>query len=96
MSQESRLPQSPKLDAIVVGGGLAGLVAAAELLAAGKHIALVEQEPEASLGGQAWWSFGGMFLIDSPEHRRLGVKDSLELATQDWFGTASFDRDEYE
>ncbi|MBH0053859.1 FAD-binding dehydrogenase [Salinibacterium sp. SWN139] len=90
------MPQSPELDAIVVGGGLAGLVAAAELLAAGKRIALVEQEPEASLGGQAWWSFGGMFLIDSPEQRRLGIKDSLELATQDWFGTAGFDRDEDE
>ncbi|QAV69756.1 FAD-binding dehydrogenase [Salinibacterium sp. UTAS2018] len=84
------------MDAIVVGGGLAGLVAAAELLAAGKRIALVEQEPEASLGGQAWWSFGGMFLIDSPEQRRLGITDSLELATQDWFGTAGFDRDEDE
>ncbi|MBH0009015.1 FAD-binding dehydrogenase [Salinibacterium sp. SWN1162] len=90
------MPQSPSLDAIVVGGGLAGLVAAAELLAAGKRIAVVEQEPEASLGGQAWWSFGGMFLIDSPEQRRLGIKDSLELATQDWFGTAGFDRDEDE
>ncbi|MEH6781183.1 MAG: FAD-binding dehydrogenase [Rhodoglobus sp.] len=90
------MPQSPELDAIVVGGGLAGLVAAAELLAAGKRIALVEQEPEASLGGQAWWSFGGMFLVDSPEQRRLGIKDSLELARQDWFGTASFDRDEDE
>ena len=90
------MPQSPELDAIVVGGGLAGLVAAAELLAAGKRIALVEQEPEASLGGQAWWSFGGMFLVDSPEQRRLGIKDSLELARQDWFGTAGFDRDEDE
>ncbi|MGJ8722445.1 MAG: FAD-binding dehydrogenase [Salinibacterium amurskyense] len=90
------MPESPELDAIVVGGGLAGLVAAAELLAAGKRIALVEQEPEASLGGQAWWSFGGMFLIDSPEQRRLGIKDSLKLATQDWFGTAGFDRDEDE
>jgi len=90
------MPQSPELDAIVVGGGLAGLVAAAELLAAGKRIALVEQEPEASLGGQAWWSFGGMFLVNSPEQRRLGIKDSLELARQDWFGTAGFDRDEDE
>ena len=81
-------------DAIIIGAGLAGLVAAAELIAAGKHILVLEQEPEASLGGQAWWSFGGIFLIDSPEQRRLGVKDSLELARQDWLGTAGFDREE--
>ena len=81
-------------DAIIVGAGLAGLVAAAELIDAGKKIIVLEQEPEASLGGQAWWSFGGIFLIDSPEQRRFGVKDSLELARQDWFGSAAFDREE--
>jgi hypothetical protein len=81
-------------DVIVVGAGLAGLVATAELADAGKRVLLLEQEPEASLGGQAHWSFGGLFLIDSPEQRRLRVKDSLELARQDWFGTAGFDRDE--
>ncbi|WP_413354641.1 FAD-binding dehydrogenase [Microbacterium sp. 1P06AB] len=81
-------------DAIVVGAGLAGLVAASELLDAGKRVLIVEQEPEASFGGQAWWSFGGLFLVDSPEQRRLGVKDSLELARQDWLGSAGFDRPE--
>jgi predicted oxidoreductase len=81
-------------DAIIVGAGLAGLVAAAELIDAGKRVVILEQEPEASLGGQAWWSFGGIFLVDSPEQRRLGVKDSIELARQDWFGSAGFDRDE--
>ncbi|TQN43362.1 hypothetical protein FHU33_2805 [Blastococcus colisei] len=80
-------------DAVVVGAGLAGLVATAELADAGKRVILLEQEPEASLGGQAWWSFGGLFLIDSPEQRRLRVHDSLELARQDWFGTAGFDRE---
>ncbi|MBH0115837.1 FAD-binding dehydrogenase [Salinibacterium sp. NG253] len=90
------MPQSRELDAIVVGAGLSGLVAAAELIDAGKRVAIVEQEPEASLGGQAWWSFGGLFLIDSPEQRRMGIKDSLELARQDWFGTAGFDRAEDE
>lgn len=80
--------------AIIVGAGLAGLVAAAELIDAGKHIIVLDQEPEASLGGQAWWSFGGIFLIDSPEQRRFGIKDSLDLARQDWAGTAGFDRDE--
>ena len=81
-------------DVVVVGAGLAGLVATAELADAGKRVVLVDQEPEASLGGQAWWSFGGLFLVDSPEQRRLRVHDSLELARQDWLGTAAFDRDE--
>jgi uncharacterized protein len=81
-------------DVVVVGAGLAGLVATAELADAGKRVILVDQEPEASFGGQAWWSFGGLFLVDSPEQRRLRVHDSLELARQDWFGTAGFDRSE--
>lgn len=81
-------------DAIVIGAGLSGLVAAAELVAAGKRVTIIDQEPEASLGGQAWWSFGGLFFIDSPEQRRMGIKDSFELAREDWFGTAAFDRDE--
>ena len=80
----------------MIGAGLAGLVAAAELVAAGKHVIVLEQEPEASFGGQAWWSFGGLFLIDSPEQRRMGVNDSHELARQDWFGSAGFDREEDE
>ncbi|MFD1714023.1 FAD-binding dehydrogenase [Amnibacterium flavum] len=83
-----------EFDAIVVGAGLAGLVAAAELIEAGRRVAIVDQEPEGALGGQAWWSFGGLFLIDSPEQRRMGVKDSLELARQDWFASAAFDRPE--
>ncbi|GGF39681.1 FAD-binding dehydrogenase [Subtercola lobariae] len=85
------MTSTPQTDVIVVGAGLAGLVATAELVKAGKHVTIVEQEPAASFGGQAWWSFGGLFLIDSPEQRRLGVHDSLELARQDWFGSAGFD-----
>jgi len=92
------MPETKKTvaDAIVIGAGLAGLVATAELVAAGKHVIVLEQEPEASFGGQAWWSFGGLFLIDSPEQRRLGVHDSHDLARQDWFASAEFDRDEDE
>jgi len=79
-------------DVIVVGAGLAGLVATTELVEAGKKVQLVDQEPESSLGGQAWWSFGGLFLVDTPEQRRLGIKDSRDLALQDWMGSAGFDR----
>ncbi|MPY61596.1 FAD-binding dehydrogenase [Streptomyces spongiae] len=84
--------ESQDADAIVVGGGLAGLVATAELAAAGRKVLLLDQEPEASLGGQAFWSFGGLFFVDSPEQRLMGIKDSKDLAWQDWLGTAGFDR----
>ncbi|MEW2460656.1 FAD-binding dehydrogenase [Microbacterium sp. K41] len=86
----------PTTDVLVIGWGLAGLVAAREALAAGRRVIVVDQEPRTNLGGQAWWSFGGLFFVDSPEQRRFGIKDSLELATQDWFGNAGFDRPEDE
>jgi uncharacterized protein len=81
-------------DAIIVGAGLAGLVAAAELIEARKTVIILDQEPEQSLGGQAFWSLGGMFLVDTPEQRRIGIRDSYALALQDWLGTAGFDREE--
>jgi predicted oxidoreductase len=81
-------------DAIVVGGGLAGLVATCELIEAGRKVILLDQEGEQSLGGQAFWSFGGLFFVDSPEQRRMRIRDSRELALQDWMGAAGFDRDE--
>jgi predicted oxidoreductase len=81
-------------DAIVVGAGLAGLVAAAELADSGKTVCIVEQEAESSVGGQAHWSLGGLFLVDSPEQRRMRIRDSAELAMQDWLGSAQFDRPE--
>ncbi|WP_018601817.1 FAD-binding dehydrogenase [Mycobacterium sp. 155] len=79
-------------DVIVVGGGLAGLVATRELTRRGKKVAVVDQENAANLGGQAFWSFGGVFLVDSPEQRRMRIKDSLDLAWNDWQGSAAFDR----
>lgn len=81
-------------DVIVIGAGLAGLVATAELVDAGRKVILLDQEPEQSIGGQAHWSFGGLFFVDSPEQRRMRIKDTRELALQDWAGTASFDREE--
>jgi predicted oxidoreductase len=81
-------------DAIVVGAGLAGLVAACELIESGKTVTIVDQEGEESLGGQAFWSLGGIFLVDSPEQRRMRIRDSTALALEDWMGTAAFDRAE--
>src|SRR5258705_11824487 len=83
-------------DVIIVGAGLAGLVAAAELVDAGRKVILLDQEPAGSLGGQGFWSLGGFFPANSPEQRRLGVRDSRDLARQDWLGSASFDRAEDE
>lgn len=85
---------APDAEVIVVGAGLAGLVATAELADAGRRVLLLEQEPEASLGGQAFWSFGGLFLLDTPEQRRLRVRDCADLALSDWLGSAGFDREE--
>ena len=79
-------------DVIVIGHGLAGLVATAELADAGRRVLLLDQENAANLGGQAFWSFGGLLLVDSPEQRRMGIKDSAELLWQDWEGTAGWDR----
>ena len=81
-------------DVIVIGAGLAGLVAATELTGAARRVLLLEQESAQNLGGQAFWSFGGLFFVDSPEQRRMGVRDSHALALSDWMGSAGFDRDE--
>jgi len=81
-------------DVIIVGGGIAGLVAAHELTSRGKKVLMLDQEGEQNLGGQAFWSLGGLCMIDTPEQRRMRVRDSIELATQDWLGSAQFDREE--
>ncbi|MFB9312564.1 FAD-binding dehydrogenase [Nocardioides plantarum] len=90
MTTSPRSPRDFEPDAIVVGAGLAGLVATHELVLAGKKVLVLDQENRANLGGQAFWSLGGLFLVDSPEQRRMGIKDSKELALQDWWGSAQF------
>ena len=85
------MPEQPQV--IVVGAGLAGLVATHELVKAGRRVLIVEQENRENLGAQAFWSLGGLFFVDSPEQRRVGIKDSFELALQDWLGSAGFDRE---
>jgi len=81
-------------DIAIVGAGLAGLVAATEAADLGRRVLVLEQEGRQSLGGQAFWSLGGLFLVDTPEQRRLGIRDSHELASSDWVATAGFDRPE--
>lgn len=83
-----------KADVIVIGHGLAGLVAASEAAARGRSVILMDQEGPQSIGGQAFWSLGGLFMVDTPEQRRMGIRDSLDLARQDWMGAAQFDRPE--
>ncbi|QGH68917.1 FAD-binding dehydrogenase [Pseudactinotalea sp. HY158] len=77
-------------DVIVIGAGLSGLVTATRAAARGRRVIVLDAEPTAALGGQAWWSFGGLLMVDSPEQRRLGVHDSPELAFSDWLGSARF------
>src|SRR4030088_1003345 len=93
-STVSDVRQAADADGIVVGAGLAGLVAAAELTDAGRRVIIGDQEPEVSAGGQAFWSFGGLFLVGSPGQRMWGIRASTELAWQDWQGSAGFDRPE--
>lgn len=81
-------------DNIIIGGGLAGLVAAFEITSRNKKVLLIDQEGEQNLGGQAFWSLGGLFMVNTPQQRRMGIRDSFDLAWQDWLGTAQFDRPE--
>ncbi|KAI2465527.1 FAD binding domain-containing protein [Annulohypoxylon bovei var. microspora] len=92
MAGENGASEEQKLPVIIVGGGLAGLVAAFELSQRGVKTLIVDQEGEQNLGGQAFWSLGGIFCVDSTEQRRLGIKDSRTLAMRDWLGSARFDR----
>lgn len=75
---------------IIIGHGLSGLVAAHELALAKVPTLILDQEPRASLGGQAHWSLGGLFCVNSAEQRRMGIRDSHELALADWMGGARF------
>ena len=82
---------SIEADAIVVGAGLAGLVAACEMCARGVKVVILDQEAEQNLGGQAFWSLGGLFMVDTPEQRRMKIRDTHALALSDWMGSAQFD-----
>src|SRR3954447_13743541 len=77
-------------DVIVIGGGIAGLVATLELLDHGRDVLLVDRCKPEEVGGLAREAFGGMFMVDTPEQRRSRISDSVELAMEDWLRVAEF------
>lgn len=81
-------------DVIIAGGGIAGIVSAIELLNLNKSVALIERGPESEFGGLAKLSFGGIFFVDSPLQRKAGMKDSPELAYDDWCRVAGFSEED--
>jgi len=81
-------------DVLIIGGGIAGIVTALDLLDGGKSVTLLDRDGEGAFGGLARESFGGMFFVDSPEQRRQGIRDSTDLALRDWSSFAEFDADD--
>lgn len=77
-------------DVLIIGGGIAGIATALDLLDGGKSVLMVDRDRESALGGLARESFGGMFFVDSPEQRRQGIRDSTALALRDWCSFAEF------
>ena len=82
-------------DIIIVGGGIAGIITALELLDAGKKVMIIDRDVEGELGGLAKWAFGGMFFVNSKHQQKRGIQDSIDLATRDWFSFAEFDSKEH-
>ena len=80
-----------KIDALIIGGGITGIVVAQELLEAGKSVLILDRDSRENMGGLARESFGGMFFVDTPLQRKAGIQDSQEIAFGDWctFGELS-------
>ena len=89
--QRMRLDRS---EVLVIGGGIAGIATALDLLDANKSVLLLDRDEDGAFGGLARESFGGMFFVDSPEQRRQGIRDSCELAWRDWCDFAEFEPDD--
>ena len=77
-------------DVSIIGGGIAGIATALDLLDGGKSVLLLDRDEEGAFGGLARESFGGMFFVNSPVQRRQGIRDSAELALRDWQSFAEF------
>ncbi|HEY2652368.1 MAG TPA: FAD-binding dehydrogenase [Solirubrobacteraceae bacterium] len=88
------MPDNPRVDVVVIGAGIAGLVVTLELLEQldpGQRIILLDRCDPAEVGGLAREAFGGMFMVDTPEQRRSGIEDSVDLALEDWKRVAEFE-----
>ena len=70
-------------EVLIIGGGISGIATALDLLDGGKSVVLFDRDEASAFGGLARESFGGMFFVDSPEQRRLGIRDSADLALGD-------------
>lgn len=77
-------PRKYEADVVVIGAGIAGLVTALELADAGKRVVVLDRASKDQVGGLAMRSFGGIFFVDSPEQRKNGIRDSVDLAFEDW------------
>ncbi|MBI5321734.1 FAD-binding dehydrogenase [Bradyrhizobium sp.] len=86
--------QQDRSDVLIIGGGIAGIATALDLLDGHKSVLLLDRDREESFGGLARESFGGMFFVDSPEQRRQGIRDSASLALRDWTSFAEFGADD--
>jgi hypothetical protein len=83
--------QTQTAEVVIVGAGIAGIVCALELLEQGRRVLLLDRDQADKLGGLARESFGGMFAVDTPEQRRVGIRDTVEQALADWQAFAQFD-----
>lgn len=93
-SANSGAPHPYHPDVVIIGAGISAFTAALEMCEAGKFVTILEREGTAAVGGQCIDAFGGMFFVDTPEQRRIGVHDSQELAWEDWQGYAEFEEDD--
>ncbi|GIV33019.1 MAG: FAD-binding dehydrogenase [Chitinophagales bacterium] len=84
-----------KADVAIAGGGIAAITTALELLEYGKKVVIADRDLQENFGGLAKESFGGMFFVDTPYQRRLGIRDHVELALRDWHSVAEFGEDDY-
>ena len=69
---------------LVIGGGIAGIVTALELLEAGQSVLLLDRDTPERFGGLAIWAFGGMALVGTDEQRKWKIPDAPEIVLEDW------------
>jgi predicted oxidoreductase len=86
---------SYKSDVLLIGGGLAGLTTAIELLNNNRKVLLIDRDEPDKLGGLAKKAFGGIMFVGTPHQRKLGIDDSPDLALADWHRCAHFGEDDH-